>query len=304
MIEPPQLNSRLLDRRSTTHVRHKGGSVISRFLWLSGAGVLALVLTTLASGLWAALLLVNLQTSPAVPWAVVAMGVLLWTMWQYAGGRWWPSKTSLARRDFLRANRVSARVFTLALASGACSLVALTGIWIVLFQTGLMRGNRVPDFSHYPTLTVVAVLMMAALVGAFTEEAGFRGYFQVALEREFTAPVAIAIAALALTPGHGVTQGFAWPTVLFYLLVDVMLGVTAYLCNSVWPGIAIHASGLLIFFAFVWPFDSRRPLVGNAGADWWFWLHATQAVVFSMLAALAFRRLSSVAKRSHVDVVV
>jgi membrane protease YdiL (CAAX protease family) len=266
--------------------------------------VLALVLTSLASGLWGALLLVNLQTSPAVPWAVVAMAVLLWTMWQYAGGRWWPSKTSRARRAFLRANRVSTRIFTMALVSGACSLVALTGIWIVLFQTGLMRGNQVPDFSHYPTLTVVAVLMMAAVVGAFTEEAGFRGYVQVALEREFSAPVAIAIAALALTPGHGVTQGFAWPTVLFYLLVDVMLGVTAYLCNSVWPGVAIHANGLLIFFAFVWPFDSRRPLVGNAVTDWWFWVHAAQALVFSVLAVLAFRRLSSVAKPRNADVAV
>jgi membrane protease YdiL (CAAX protease family) len=192
----------------------------------------------------------------------------------------------------------------MALVSGACSLVALTGIWIVLFQTGLMRGNQVPDFSHYPTLTVVAVLMMAAVVGAFTEEAGFRGYVQVALEREFSAPVAIAIAALALTPGHGVTQGFAWPTVLFYLLVDVMLGVTAYLCNSVWPGVAIHANGLLIFFAFVWPFDSRRPLVGNAVTDWWFWVHAAQALVFSVLAVLAFRRLSSVAKPRNADVAV
>jgi len=263
---------------------------------------MALVLTTLASGLWTALLLVNLQISPKVPWAVGAMSVLLWSMWQYGGGRWWPSKTSPARRALLRANRVSPRVFTMALVSGACSLVALTGIWIVLFQTGLMRGNQVSELSRYPTLTVVAVLTMAALVGAFTEEAAFRGYFQVALEREFSAPVAIVIAALALTPGHGVTQGFAWPTVLFYLLVDGMLGLTAYLCNSVWPGVAVHAIGLLIFFALVWPFDSRRPLGGNAVADWWFWLHAAQAVVFSVLAVVAFHHLSSVTPGRQADV--
>lgn len=285
-----------------TSVMTSRSSVISRSLWLLGAGAVALVLTTLVQGLWTGLLLANLQTTPTIPWAVAAMAVLLWIMWQYIGGRWWPSKTSQARRGYLRANPVSPRVFATALVSGGCSLVALTGIWIVFFQTGLMRGNQLPDFSQYPTLTVVAVLVMAALVGAFAEEAGFRGYFQVALEREFSAPVAIAIAAVALTPGHGATQGFAWPTMLFYLLVDVMLGVTAYLCNSVWPGIVIHASGLLIFFALVWPFDSRR-LVGNAATDWWFWLHAAQATVFSVLAILAFRRLSRVAKRTVKGVV-
>lgn len=280
------------------------GSIISRFLWFLGAGALTLALTTFASGLWAALLVVNLQTSPAVPWATIAMAALLWMMWQYAGGRWWPSQTSQARRGYLRANRVSARVFMSALLAGACSLVALTGIWIVLFQTGLMRGNRVPDFSQYPTFTVVAVLVMASLVGAFVEEAGFRGYFQVILERECSAPAAIAIAAVALAPGHGMTQGFAWPTVLFYLLVDVMLGVTAYLCNSVWPGVAVHATGLLIFFVFVWPFDARRPLLGNASTDGWFWLHAAQTAVFSVLAILAFRRLASVAENRNANVAI
>ena len=254
--------------------------------------MLALVLTTLASGVWTALLVVNLRTTPAVPWAVVAMAVLLWAMWQYAGGRWWPSLTSPARRASLRATPVSPHVFTMALVAGACSLMALTGFWIVLFQTGLMRGNPIPDLSRYPALTVAAVLTMAALVGAFVEEAGFRGYLQVALEREFSPFVAIAIAAIALTPGHGMTQGFQWPTIAFYLAVDVMLGVTAYLCDSVWPGVAVHACGLLIFLAFVWPFDSRRAVVWSTGTDWWFWIHAAQAVVFSVLAVLAFRRLS------------
>ena len=267
-------------------------SVIGRFLWLLGAGALALFLTTVVQGIWSALLLINLQTQPAIPWAIVAMAVLLWIMWQYADGRWWPSTTSRARHAYLRARRVSARVFTIALVAGACALAALTGLWIVLFQTGLMRGNTLPDFSRYPTVTVVGVLVMASLVGALAEEAGFRGYFQVALERELSAPVAIAIAALALTPGHGATQGFAWPTILFYLLVDVMLGVTAYLCNSVWPGVVIHASGLLIFFAFIWPFDALRPLVRNAPTDSWFWVHAVQAAVFALLALLAFRRLA------------
>ena len=277
---------------------------MGRALWLVVVAVLALVLTTFVQGLWAALLVANLRMTPAVPWSVVAMAVLLWILWQYAGGRWWPGTTSSARRVSLRATPVTPRLLAMALVAGGCSLVALTGIWIVLFQTGLMRGNTVPDFSPYPRLTVAAVLVMASLVGAFLEEAGFRGYLQVALERECSAPVAIALAAVALTPGHGLTQGFAGPTVFFYFLVDVMLGVTAYLCRSVWPGVAVHATGLLIFFAFVWPFDSRRPMLANSGTDWWFWLHATQATVFAILAVLAFRRLASMSAGRDAAVMV
>jgi membrane protease YdiL (CAAX protease family) len=276
----------------------------SRALRLLGSGVLALALTTFVSGLWAVLLLTNLRTSPTIPWAVVVMALLLWLMWQYAGGRWWPRKTSHARRAYLRASPVSVRAFTWALVAGAFSLVALTGVWIVLFQSGLMRGNRLPEYSRFPVFTVVPVLVMASLVGALAEEGSFRGYFQVMLEREFSAPAAITITALVIAPGHGMTQGFAWPTFLFYLLVDTMLGVTAYLCNSVWPGVVVHAVGLLVFFTLVWPSDSMRPLAGDAVRDGWFWVHAAQAAVFSVLAILAFRGLASVTKNRVAEPVV
>jgi membrane protease YdiL (CAAX protease family) len=41
-------------------------------------------------------------------------------------------------------------------------------------------------------LTVALVIMMGSLVAPFMEEAAFRGYFQVALEREFRGVVAVA----------------------------------------------------------------------------------------------------------------
>jgi membrane protease YdiL (CAAX protease family) len=103
-------------------------------------------------------------------------------------------------------------VFLWALAAGILAIVALSGFWIVLFQLVQSPGNALPEFSRYPWLTVALTLVMAALVGAVTEEAGFRGYFQSFLERELSAPAAIVIAALALAPGHGLTQGFVWST--------------------------------------------------------------------------------------------
>jgi hypothetical protein len=46
------------------------------------------------------------------------MALMLWVMWQYLGGRWWPRTTAEARRRNLRALPVSRRVFLWALVAG------------------------------------------------------------------------------------------------------------------------------------------------------------------------------------------
>jgi membrane protease YdiL (CAAX protease family) len=259
-----------------------------------GTGFLALLITMLAGGVWTSLLVANLATSPAIPWAVVAMALLLWLLWQYLGGRWWPSSTSAVRHRLRRTDPVSFQCFAWALVAGTLSLLALIGLWIVLFQLVKVPGNPLPDFSQYPWLTVALVLAMAALVAAVTEEAGFRGYFQVVVEAKVGGPLAIVISCLAIAPGHGSTQGFLWTTVLFYFLVDAMFGTLAYLTNSIVPGIVIHGVGLVLFFTVVWPQDASRRLVADGGADEWFWIHTGQTLLFAALAVLAFRQLARV----------
>jgi membrane protease YdiL (CAAX protease family) len=273
----------------------KGPSMaLLKLVW---AAVLTLVLAGVVSGLWAGLLTLNLQTTPALPWAAAIMAVVLWLAWLYANGRGWPRRTADARRALLRARGICSRTFALALFCGGLSLVALTGAWILAFQTGLMRGNSLPDFSQYPIQMVIVVIAMAALVGACVEEAAFRGYFQSLLERRYPAWIAIGVAALLLAPGHAATQGFALPTFVFYLLVDTMLGTTAFLCDSILPGIVVHTAGLATFFTLIWPNDAKR-IVGTAAFDdSWFWIHVVQVVVFAILAVLAYRRLAATALR-------
>jgi membrane protease YdiL (CAAX protease family) len=254
---------------------------------LALTGAFAFGLTALVSGIWAGLLAANLRANPAVPWSVAVMAAVLWVLWKYLGGRWWPRRTSQARRAHLRAGAVAGRTMLWALIAGVLSLVALTGLWILLFLTGMMRGNTLPDFSHYPVFTVVCELAMASLVGGVLEEALFRGYFQGELERLVRAPLAIALTAVVMAPAHASTQGFGWPTLVFYFIVDTMLGSTASLCDSIRPGVVVHTAGLLIFFTLVWPFDGVR-----SGA--WFWIHVSQVIVGGALAILAFRRLAHV----------
>jgi membrane protease YdiL (CAAX protease family) len=266
-------------------------------LAVAWAGFLGFVIIVFGAGMWSALVGINLKVSPAVPWSVPAMALVLWLMWQYLGGRFWPRGASEARRLCLRANAVPVPAFGWALVAGTLSVVALAGLWIVIFQLVRMPGNALPDFSRYPLFTVVAMILMGSIAAPLTEEPAFRGYCQVILEREFNGPTAVAISSVLFALAHGPTQGFVWPKLLFYFLVGVAFGSTALLTKSILPAIPGHVIGLSIFFTLVWPHDAARRLVWEGGTDIWFWMHASQAIIFAVLAVWAFRRLAKVCKQ-------
>ena len=275
----------------------KDRSFATRALSIIGFGLLAFAITVLAGGIWSALLVANLRGSPAIPWSVPLMAILLWLMWSYLGGKGWPRSTSAARHLYLRANRRSARTYLWSFAAGVLSVVALAGYWLVLFRLVKMPPNALPDMSSYPRMTVALMILMGSLVAPFMEEAGFRGYFQVALEREFHGSVAVIVSSLGFALAH-FAHGILWPKLLVYFLVGIAFGATAYLTNSTLPAILPHMIGDLTFFTLVWPYDAARQLVSESGTDNWFWIHVAQAILFTALAVWAFQRLARVHSRT------
>lgn len=274
-------------------------SLSGRILTVVWAGIVAFLIGTVSSLIWGALAASNLAISPAIPWSAAVMALVLVLLWLYLGGRGWPQSTSAARRAFLRAEPVSRRVLGWALLAGALSLVALVGIWIVLVELTKAGGNpTIPNYAAYPLLTVVLLLLMGSLVSPLTEEAAFRGYAQVMLERAFPGVVAVVISSVFFALFHGPTQGFAWSKLLFYFLVGVAFGTIAYLTQSTLPAIPVHIAGDLTFFFLIWPNDTARRFVWRDGADVWFWLYVAQMILFAALAILAFRRLARAAKHA------
>jgi membrane protease YdiL (CAAX protease family) len=274
-------------------------ALFSRVPAVVWTGILAFVLTVLAGAMWTVLLISNEATSPAIPWAVAVMALLLWLMWQYLGGSWRPRSTSGARRLYLRARPLSGQEFALAIMAGLLSIVALVGFWIVLHQLVKIPARFLPNLSGYPLFTVVLVLVMSSLVSSLVEEAGFRGYFQVALERDLRGPIAIIIMSLVIAPAHALTQGFVWPILLWYFCADVMFGTMAFFTRSILPSTLVHSIGLLIFFTLVWPYDIQRRLVWDTGANTGFWINVAQTIIFSTLAILAFLWLARFTRGVH-----
>jgi hypothetical protein len=271
-------------------------SAIVRIAW---TGIFAIIFTGVISGIWGVLLTVNLTTSGAIPWAAAPMALVLWAAWTFLDGQWgWP-RSQAARRGLLRSRRLPRPVHVWAIAVGVLWMVALAGLWIVLHRLMAVQTNPLPDLARYPASTVVVALAMASISGAISEEAAFRGYFLSALEHAGLGPAAVLAAALLMAPEHALTQGFVWPTIVFYLLFDSMQGAITFVTGSIRPGIVVHAIGLFIFFCFVWPHDAGRILVSARGPDTWFWIHLIQMVVCGALSLAGFAHLAKLARETN-----
>jgi Type II CAAX prenyl endopeptidase Rce1-like len=259
------------------------------------AAVVALAIAILPQGIWSVLITVNLRTTPTLPWAVVVMAGLLILYWRYLGGRFPPRRTSESRRRHLRANRVPLPVFAWAVLAGSLSVVALTGVWILLAQVIRMPGNVLPPMGNLPWAIVVLAVGMGALISPICEQAGIWGYGQVMLRREFTASTSIVLSALifAVAP-HPPFHVPLLPKIAFFFLTGVTFAVLAELTNSILPGLVVHVLGLLAFFTLIWPNDPARPLLKDGGPDYWFFAHIAQALIFALLAIFAFSRLARV----------
>jgi membrane protease YdiL (CAAX protease family) len=273
--------------------------MLGRLISLVAFCVVALAATLTVQVVWSGILTTNLKVSPAIPWSVAVMALLLWAIWRYFGGAWWPASTKAARRRYRRAEPVPGRCFVWAIVAGLLALGALIALWLVIGQLVNVPGNASANFVNYSPFTIVLVIAMASLVGAVAEELGLRGYMLTRLEGHVSGWVAVVIVALVTSPGHGVTQGFAVPTLLWYFLADVMLGSLALLTRSILPGILVHLVGLLAFFSVIWPTDRYRHPASLAQQSQGFWLEMLACIALAASSFLAFRRLALTTSRPH-----
>jgi membrane protease YdiL (CAAX protease family) len=268
---------------------------IVAFLW---SGAVAFVIVLVGQGVWGILVTANLKATPSLPWAVPVMAIVLFVMWKYLGGKWWPSKTSETRRRCLRANPVARNVLLLSLAAGSAGVVALAGYWICLSQLAKFPPNQLPDTSKYPTLTVLPMLIMACIAAPIAEEAAFRGYCWTTLERQFRPTSVVVLSSLLFALAH-FTQGRALAKLLVYFLAGILFAGVAYAANSVWASVPVHALADLVAFTLLWPRDPTRQAVFRGGPNVWFWIHAAQALIFTVITVLLLQNTRRVARAEN-----
>lgn len=266
--------------------------MVSHARTIGWAFLLSLITTAVASFIWSGLLIANARSSPNVPWSIPAMAIVLIAYWLYLSGRGWPRSTQAARAALLRARLVPLRTFVLAWLAGALALTALVGLWIVLEELTGKGGNPTAQYNGYPFLFVALAIGMGSLVSPISEEASYRGYAQVLLERRYPTFLAVALSSAFFAFFHGPTQGFFWSKLLFYFVVGLVFGTIAYLTKSTLPALPVHIAGDLLFFIFIWPNDVHRAFILKTGPDAGFWVALALLIVFTPLTLLTLRRLS------------
>lgn len=232
----------------------------------------------------------NLHFWPALPWLIVPTGLYLWAYWRYVGGAWEPRSTASFRRDALRARPLPPRIWVFALAAGVIGIVALVLVLRVVNQMVALPEQKFFDVADLPTVTIVAIIVVGAIVAAVVEEAAFRGYMQGLIEPQLGVGAAILISGLMFAAVH---LGLSLVLVPYYLAVAALYGVIAFATQSILPTIVLHCGANIYSSTYLWLTGHAEwqagaapaPLIWTAGTDRPFWLSVTLAVA-ALLAML------------------
>lgn len=189
--------------------------------------------------------ILNLRTSPAIPWMLVVTAGWLLFFWWYVSGHGWPRSTQEARRRDLRARSLSKHAWTWALIAGT---LGITGAIAMAFVTARLahlprEAFAAPmDFSKYPTLIVVCAIACISATAGVVEEAGFRGFLISPIQRRHGWTIAILISGIMFFLDHHLSHGYATLAFLpFFLAISVVHGLLVKYSGSIRPSVLLHA---------------------------------------------------------------
>jgi membrane protease YdiL (CAAX protease family) len=253
---------------------------------------------------WALLVSLNIKHGSAVPWAVPPTALYLWLFWRWTRGAGWPRSTAETRRTLARANPVPDDMWGLAIAAGLLGLVV-----VLLVQTVMSRLVTIPqqqdiDPSKFPIMTVLLWVLMSAAVAGVVEETAFRGYLQGPIERRHGPVIAILVTGILFGFLHFTHPEVTLALLPFYVAVAAVYGTLAYLTDSIFPGMVLHAGGNM-FAAFdlfarghsEWQgLGPPAKLVWETGADTAFWGSVAATLVVGAVTVGAYVMLARLRK--------
>jgi membrane protease YdiL (CAAX protease family) len=193
---------------------------------------------------------------------------------------------------------------------GLAIVAGLLGLVVVLLlQTVMSRLVAIPqqqdiDPSKYPAVTVLLWVVMSALVAGVTEETAFRGYLQRPIERRHGPVLAILLTGILFGFLHFTHPEVTLVLLPFYVAVAAVYGTLAYLTDSIFPGMVLHAGGNM-FAAFdlfarghsEWQgLGPPAKLIWETGPDAAFWGSVATTLVVGALTVGAYVMLARLRK--------
>jgi membrane protease YdiL (CAAX protease family) len=240
----------------------------------------------------------NLGTGVAVPWAVLPAALYLWAYWRFIGGRWGAPDSAPKRRESLRANPLSGRMWTASLAAGLVGFGALVSLLALAARlVPLPASSPIVTPPDMPIVTALSLIVMGSIVAGVTEEAAFRGYMQGPIERRYGLAAAILVNGtlfgLLHFPTHPADVLWMLP---YYLAVSAVYGALTWAANSILPALVLHVGGDIVVLTRWWLTGrpewqigpTLQPLVRESGVDVHFLLSALFSIVLVLATVVAY----------------
>jgi membrane protease YdiL (CAAX protease family) len=259
---------------------------------------------------WAGLVTANTTHRSALPWAVPIMAAYLFVYWSYLVRGWgWPQSTANARRANARANALNGDAWGLALLAGMLGLASILLLQGVMSRLVVLPQQRELDVSHYPVLTVLLWIAMSAVVAGVVEETSFRGYLQRPIEGRHGPVVAILVTGSVFGLAHFTHPEVGLVLLPYYLAVAAVYGALAYLTDSIFPSMLLHAGGNMVsaFDLFTrgrseWQLSTTQTsLVWQSGLDAAFLGNLVALFIVGTLAVLAYAALAGITHRARTS---
>jgi len=188
------------------------------------------------------------------PWSIIPMTIVLWVFWNIFSGRWTSGESSEIRKSNFRATALTPFIWKSGLIGALSFVIVIQASFVITFRIIPFPATRFTSdykiLDTMPSWIAWATLTASAVVAAICEEAGYRGYLQVPLERRYGPAVAILISSVIFTTIH-LSKSWAIPIIPHIFFASVLLGILAYRSGSLIPGIIGH-SILDIFNYSVW----------------------------------------------------
>lgn len=270
------------------------------------------ILSAAGTAPWAILVSANFRYRSDVPWAVAPAALYLWAFWRFASGAGWPKSTAEARRILCRANSPPAEVWGMALIAGVLGLTA-----VVLLQGVMARLVTLPQQHnvgalHFPFVSLLSWVLMGSMVAGVVEETSFRGYMQGPIERRHGPFGAILLTGFLFGLAHFTHPEVGLSLMPYYMAVAAVYGTLAYLTNSIFPGMVLHAGGNILSALALfgqgrseWQASADRTrLIWDGGPDASFWIAVVAFLIAGGVAVGAYFALARVAQEARQDVLV
>jgi membrane protease YdiL (CAAX protease family) len=189
--------------------------------------------------------ILNMRTSPSIPWMLVVTAGWLLFFWWYVTGHGWPRSNQEARRRDLRAPSLSKSAWIWALFAGT---LGITGTIAMAFVTARLahlprEAFAAPiDFSKYGALNVICAIACISATAGVVEEAGFRGFLISPIQRRHGWTIAILISGIMFFLDHHLSHAYATFVFLpFFLAISVVHGLLVKYSGSIRPSVLLHA---------------------------------------------------------------